>query len=143
MEELRIRCVPEKLFPVTYAHDGVLPIAHLKKGPAFYLDWNPDAAIKMTKNPYDFGEHIFIIEGLKFSDAVDLKFIGQNTGWGPYDAGFEVGGEMTAPVSWAKIKEGDGSADLKFKDQAGTYTVLFDYYYYSRFQFPTHLQNLS
>ena len=92
------------------------------------LDWNPSAAIKMTKNPYDFGEHIFIIEGLKFSDAVDLKFIGQTTGWSPYDAGFEVGGEMTAPVSWAKIKEGDGSADLKFKDQAGSYTVLFDYY---------------
>lgn len=92
------------------------------------LDWNPDAAIKMTKNPYDFGEHIFIIEGLKFSDAVDLKFIGQTTGWGPYDAGFVSGGEVTAPVSWAKIKEGDGSADLKFKNQAGKYTVLFDYY---------------
>lgn len=92
------------------------------------LDWNPDAAIKMTKNPYDFGEHIFIIEGLKFSDAVDLKFIGQNSGWGPYDAGFVTGGEVQAPVSWAKIKEGDGSADLKFKNQAGSYTVLFDYY---------------
>jgi hypothetical protein len=92
------------------------------------LDWNPSAAIKMEKNPWDFGEHIFIIEGLKFSNAVDLKFIGQNTGWSPYDAGFEVGGEMTAPVSWAKVKEGDGTADLKFKDQAGTYTVLFDYY---------------
>ena len=23
------------------------------------LDWNPSAAIKMTKNPWDFGEHIF------------------------------------------------------------------------------------
>lgn len=92
------------------------------------LDWNPDAAIKMEKNPWDFGEHIFIIENLKFSDAVDLKFIGQNTGWSPYDAGFVSGGEVTAPVNWAKIKEGDGSADLKFIDQAGSYTVLFDYY---------------
>ncbi len=92
------------------------------------LDWNPDAAIKMEKNPWDYGEHIFLIENLKFSDAVDLKFIGQNTGWGPYDAGFVNGGEMMAPVSWAKVKEGDGSADLKFIDQAGSYTVLFDYY---------------
>jgi hypothetical protein len=92
------------------------------------LDWNPDAAIPMEKNPWDYGEHIFIIEGLKFSEAVDLKFIGQNTGWGPYDAGFVNGGEMTAPVSWTKIKEGDGSSDLKFIDQPGTYTVLFDYY---------------
>jgi hypothetical protein len=31
-------------------------------------------------------------------------------------------------VSWTKIKEGDGSSDLKFIDQPGTYTVLFDYY---------------
>jgi len=92
------------------------------------LDWNPEAAIKMEKNPWDYGKHIFIIENLEFSDAVDIKFIGQNTGWGPYDAGFTSGGEVTAPISWAKIKEGDGSADLKFKDQAGKYTILFDYY---------------
>jgi hypothetical protein len=92
------------------------------------LDWNPSAAIKMTKNPWDFGEHIFLIENLVFSDEVDLKFIGQNTGWGPYDAGFEVGGEVEAPQTWVKIKEGDGTADLKFRGQAGSYTILFDYY---------------
>jgi len=92
------------------------------------LDWNPDAAIKMEKNPWDFGEHIFLIENLKFSEAVDLKFIGQNTGWGPYDAGFVHGGEVSANINWVDIKEGDGSADLKFIDQAGSYTVLFDYY---------------
>jgi hypothetical protein len=92
------------------------------------LDWNPEAAIKMTKNPWDYGEHVFLIENLEFSDAIDIKFIGQNTGWGPYDAGFETGGEVTAPISWIKIKEGDGTADLKFRDQPGKYTVLFDYY---------------
>lgn len=93
------------------------------------LDWNPEAAIPMTQNPYDFGEHIFLIEGLEFSDAVDLKFIGQTDGWGPYDAGFAVDEQqVTAPVSWVQVEEGSGTADLKFTDQAGTYTVLFDYY---------------
>ncbi len=93
------------------------------------LDWNPSEAIPMVKNPYGYGEHIFLIEGLEFSDAVDMKFIGQNDGWGPYDAGFDVVEQQAvAPVSWVKIKEGDGSKDLKFTDQAGTYTVLYDYY---------------
>ncbi|MBK3516866.1 cadherin repeat domain-containing protein [Carboxylicivirga marina] len=93
------------------------------------LNWNTEEAIPMTANPYGYGEHIFLIEGLEFSDDVSIKFIGQTDGWGPYDAGFDVGEqEVTAPVSWVKIKEGDGSKDLKFKNQAGTYTVLFDYY---------------
>lgn len=92
------------------------------------LDWSPEEAIPMSANFYGYGEHIFGIEGLAFSDDVDLKFIGQNTGWGPYDAGFAVGGEVTAPVSWVPIKEGDGSAHLTFKNQGGTYTLLFDYY---------------
>lgn len=92
------------------------------------LDWNPEEAIPMTANPNGYGEHIFMISGLKFADEVDLKFIGQTDGWA-YDAGFDVEEqEVTAPISWAKIKEGDGSKDLKFKDQAGTYTVLYDYY---------------
>lgn len=93
------------------------------------LDWNPDAAIPMTQDPYGYGEHIFLIEGLEFSDAVDLKFIGQTDGWGPYDAGFDLDEQqVTAPVSWVKVVEGSGTADLKFTGQAGTYTVLFDYY---------------
>ncbi len=93
------------------------------------LDWNPEAAIPMTQNPDGYGEHIFMIEGLEFSDAVDLKFIGQTDGWGPYDAGFAVDEQqVTAPVSWVQVEEGSGTADLKFTDQAGTYTVLFDYY---------------
>ncbi|MBR8536993.1 hypothetical protein KDU71_15580 [Carboxylicivirga sediminis] len=92
------------------------------------LDWNPEAAIPMTQNPYGYGEHIFLIEGLEFSDDVSLKFIGQTTGW-DYDAGFDVAEqEVSAPVNWVKIKEGSGTKDLKFKNQAGTYTVLYDYY---------------
>ncbi|MCG8581921.1 MAG: hypothetical protein MI866_18485 [Bacteroidales bacterium] len=92
------------------------------------LDWNTEAAIPMTQNPYGYGEHIFLIEGLEFSDDVSLKFIGQTTGW-DYDAGFDVENqEVTAPVTWVKIKEGSGTKDLKFKNQAGTYTVLYDYY---------------
>lgn len=93
------------------------------------LDWNTTEAIPMVANAYGYGEHIFLIEGLEFSDAVDLKFIGQTDDWGPYDAGFDVSEQQaTAPVSWVKIKEGDGSKDLKFTDQAGTYTILYDYY---------------
>ncbi|TLX75000.1 hypothetical protein E9993_11450 [Labilibacter sediminis] len=92
------------------------------------LNWNPEEAIPMQANPDGYGEHIFVIYGLEFSDDVSMKFIGQNTGW-DYDAGFDVDvQEVTAPVSWVKIKEGSGTKDLKFKDQAGTYTVLFDYY---------------
>jgi hypothetical protein len=92
------------------------------------LDWNTEEAIPMTPNPWGYGEHIFLIEGLEFSDYVELKFIGQTTGW-DYDAGFDVANqEVTAPVSWVKIKEGSGTKDLKFTDQAGTYTVLYDYY---------------
>ena len=92
------------------------------------LEWDPANAIAMTPNPWGYGEHLFIVEGLKFSNDVDLKFIGQNTGWGPYDAGFKSGGEVTAPVSWVPIQEGDGSAHLTFKNQEGSYTVMFDYY---------------
>ena len=92
------------------------------------LDWNPEEAIPLNANYYGYGEHIFGVDGLEFSGDVDLKFIGQNTGWGPYDAGFVDGGEVTAPVSWVPIQEGDGSAHLTFKNQEGTYTVLFDYY---------------
>lgn len=93
------------------------------------LDWNPDAAIPMIANPDGYGEHIFMISGLEFSDDVDLKFIGQTDGWGPYDAGFDVEiQEITAPATWVKVKEGSGTKDLKFKNQAGTYTILFDYY---------------
>lgn len=92
------------------------------------LNWNTDKAIAMTPNYKGYGEHIFGIEGLKFSDDVSLKFVGQNDGSWAYDAGFVEGGEVTAPISWRKIKEGSGSADLKFKEQAGSYTVIYDYF---------------
>lgn len=123
----------EKLYTVEDMTEEITPLTEMYivgKGFTDYpdLDWGPENAIAMTPNPWDYGEHMFLIEGLNFSDDVDLKFIGQNTGWGPYDAGFVVGGEMTAPVSWEAIKEGDGSSHLTFKNQAGPHTVLFDYY---------------
>ena len=78
------------------------------------LDWNPSEAIALNANFYNYGEHLFGIDGLEFSDDVSIKFIGQNTDWGPIDVGFEQGGEQEAPVSWVSTLEGDGSADLKF-----------------------------
>ena len=42
------------------------------------LDWNPSEAIPMEANLGGYGEHIFGIYGLEFSDDVSLKFIGQN-----------------------------------------------------------------
>lgn len=101
-------------------------------------NWSPEAGIAMTPNPYGYGENLFLIEGLEFSDDVSLKFIGQNTGWEPLDIGFDdsyivdedpdAGGyQVTAPVSWLPAKSGSGTADLKFVNQAGTYTVLYDH----------------
>lgn len=93
------------------------------------LDWNPEAAIPMTQNPYEFGEYQFLVEGLQFSDNVAIKFIGQNDGWGPIDLGFDgESREVTGPQNWKILVEGDGTADLKFVDQAGTYTVYLDYF---------------
>jgi hypothetical protein len=103
------------------------------------LDWNPEEAIPLVRNPDGFGEHIFAIYSIEFSDDVSLKFIGQNDGWGPVDVGFNTdyivdideglgGYQVQEPVSWVPTKSGDGTADLKFVDQAGFYTVLYDHF---------------
>lgn len=90
------------------------------------LDWNPADAIPMDKdgweNPYVFTAWV------ELSDDTSLKFIGQTDGWGPFDCGFEVGGETTLPVNFVKCKAADGSSDLKFKGQAGWYWITFDYF---------------
>lgn len=90
------------------------------------LDWNPADAIPMEKdswgNPYVFTALV------EFADDSSLKFIGQTDGWGPFDCGFEVGGETTLPVNFIKAKSGDGSSDLKFINQAGQYWITFDYF---------------
>lgn len=92
----------------------------------YNLNWNPADAIPMEKdgwgNPYVFTSLV------EFSDETSLKFIGQTDGWGPFDCGFEVGGETTLPVNFVKCKAGDGSSDLKFKSQAGKYLITFDYF---------------
>lgn len=89
------------------------------------LDWNPADAIPMTRdsnNPY-----VFSID-IEFNDEVDLKYLGQNDGWGPYDAGFETGGEQQLPINYVEGVTGDGSPDLKFREQAGTYRITYDYF---------------
>lgn len=103
------------------------------------LNWNPSEAIPMTANPSGLGEWQFLAEGLVFSNDVALKFIGQNTGWSPIDVGFDEnylvdndlnsgGWQILAPVNWKVTKSGDGTADLKFVNQGGSYTVYFDYF---------------
>lgn len=92
------------------------------------LDWNPADAIAMQKDGWGWGNpYMFVIE-IEFSDSVDLKFLGQNDGWGPYDCGFVAGGEMTLPLNYAKNECGDGTADVKFNGQAGNYYVVYDYF---------------
>jgi hypothetical protein len=103
------------------------------------LDWNTEAAIPMVANPYDFGENIFEIYSLQFSDDVSLKFIGQTDSWEPLDIGFDEnyivdvdagtnGYQVNAPISWIPTASGDGTADLKFVNQAGFYTIMYDHY---------------
>jgi len=90
------------------------------------LDWNPSEAILMEAGYQGYGEHLFGISGLEFSDDVSIKFLGQNTGWGPLDVGFVDGGPMDQPISWVPTVDGDGTADIKFAGQAGTYTIVYD-----------------
>ena len=78
--------------------------------------------IKDTGNPY-----LFSIE-VEFSEEVNLKYIGQNDGWGPYDCGFVTGGELQLPLNYVKGVVGDGTADAKFNAQPGSYRITFDYF---------------
>lgn len=89
------------------------------------LNWNPADAIPMIRdvnNPY-----VFSVD-LQFSNEVELKYLGQNTGWGPYDAGFVNGGQMQLPINYVKGVVGGGTPDLKFTNQAGSYRIKYDYY---------------
>jgi len=103
------------------------------------LDWNPSEAIPMVRNPSGWGDHIFEIFDLKFSDTVSIKFIGQTTGWNPLDVGFDEdyivdidsitnGYQVAEPISWLPTEEGSSTADLKFIGQAGLYTVMYDHF---------------
>lgn len=104
------------------------------------LDWDPADAIPMeTDADHYYGSYIFRMEGLNFSDDVAIKFIGQTDDWGPIDVGFDEtyltdadadtdGWQIDGPANWKPTKSGDGTADLKFANQAGSYTVIFDYF---------------
>ena len=92
------------------------------------LDWNTTEAIPLQGNLDGYGEHIFGIYSLELSSDVSMKFIGQTDGWKPLDVGFEIGGELQTPLTWVKCVAGDGTADVKFKDQAGKYTVVYDHF---------------
>lgn len=94
----------------------------------YSLDWNPADAIPMDKDGWGWGNPYMFTIQVEFSEAVDLKFIGQNDGWGPYDCGFENGGEMTLPLNYVKNECGDGTADVKFTAQPGSYWIVYDYY---------------
>ena len=89
------------------------------------LNWNPTDAIPMIKDPSN--PFVFSVE-VEFSDSVDLKYIGQTDGWGPYDAGFETGGQMQIPINYVKGVVGGGTADLKFIGQPGVYKITYDYF---------------
>jgi hypothetical protein len=91
----------------------------------YNLDWNPADGIVMVQNPSNPFQFSIDIE---FSDSVDLKFLGQNDGWGPYDCGFVNGGETPLPVNYVKNQEGDGTPDLKFNGVPGNYRIIFDYF---------------
>lgn len=90
------------------------------------LDWNPADAIPMDADPW--GNPYVFTSWIEISEDTSLKFIGQTDGWGPLDIGFETGGELTLPLNYVKTKSGDGSADAKFKGQAGWYYITFDYF---------------
>lgn len=90
------------------------------------LDWSIENSIPMDSNFQDRGDYVFGLECLEFSDAVDMKFVGQLS-WDGLDAGFVNGGEQTAPLVWVQADVGDGTSDLKLIDQAGFYDVSFDY----------------
>jgi len=127
----RVRFNP---YTLEYTYETMTPDVDVKNemylmGSGFVgsnLDWNPADAIPMDAdawgNPYVFTAWV------EFSDDVALKFIGQTDGWGPYDCGFVEGGEKNLPLNFVQNQPGDGSADVKFKNQAGWYWITFDYF---------------
>ena len=91
----------------------------------YALNWSPSNGIPMTKDPNN--PYVFRID-IQFSNEVELKFLGQNNDWGPYDAGFVEGGQKQLPINYVKGVTGSGTPDLKFTNQAGNYRILFDYF---------------
>jgi hypothetical protein len=90
------------------------------------LNWDPSQGIAMTR---DLTNHyVFTIE-LVFSEAVDLKFLGQTDGWGPFDCGWEWAERPTEFGDISRdLEVGDGTADLKFVGLPGLYLIKMDYH---------------
>ncbi|MCU4677392.1 SusF/SusE family outer membrane protein [Catenovulum sp. 2E275] len=93
------------------------------------LDWGVDQAIPLTKNFRGLGEDVFGIEGLQFSDAVELKIISQRS-WDDLDIGFvdaAVYNAEGADFYWGETIAGQGTPNLAYNGAAGAYTLIFDY----------------
>ncbi|MGL1958733.1 MAG: hypothetical protein OCD00_15620 [Colwellia sp.] len=92
-------------------------------------DWSLEDAIPMTKNFNGMGEHVYGIEGLRFSDATDVKIINERS-WDGLDIGFVNAGEYNATGSdffWGETIAGQDTPQLSYQGAAGLYTLFFDY----------------
>lgn len=93
------------------------------------LNWDVENAIALTKNFQGLGQHVFGIEGLKFSDAVQLKILSERS-WDDLDIGFvdaSVYNKSGADFYWGETISGDGTPHLAYNGAAGEYTLIFDY----------------
>jgi hypothetical protein len=93
------------------------------------LDWSPANAISLIKDLNGMGEHIYGIEGLRFSDATELKIISERS-WDGLDIGFvdaAVYNALGSDFYWGETTSGQGSPNLSYNGAAGLYTFIFDY----------------
>jgi len=93
------------------------------------MNWSPENGIPLKKNFNGMGEHVFGIEGLAFSDAVELKII-SDLSWNGLDIGFvdaATYNQTAANFFGGETITGSGTPNLAYKGAAGQYTLIFDY----------------
>jgi|GEM_PF-4901519 len=93
------------------------------------MNWDTSKAIPLIKNFRGMGEQVFGIEGLEFSDEVELKIINERS-WDGMDIGFvnaAVYNETGADFFWGETISGSGTPNLAYSGAAGLYTLIFDY----------------
>jgi hypothetical protein len=86
-------------------------------------------AIPLTKNFNDMGEHVFGIQGLQFSEAVELQFVNSTDADNATQYGFTSVDLLNADASefyWHQTAQEDWQY-LTYNGAAGTYTLIFDY----------------